>query len=155
MRPPAPTYSNISLSVFFPAYYDEHNIPKVVAGTLQVIEELGILDYEIVIVEDGSPDRTGEVADELASRHEHVREIDDRHELHVCIEGARHRKGNRYGPFGKRGPVKRNDDPRSAALVMCLFHSSLSLKRGSTALCTGWRFFSVFSPTISTACSKR
>ncbi len=65
----------ISLSIFFPAYYDELNIPKVVAGSLRVVQELGIDDYEITIVEDGSPDRTGEVADELAAEHEHVRVI--------------------------------------------------------------------------------
>lgn len=73
---PAPAHARpISLSVFFPAYYDEHNIPKVVEGALLAIEELGIEDYEIIIVEDGSPDRTGEVADELAARHEKVRVI--------------------------------------------------------------------------------
>lgn len=65
----------ISLSIFFPAYYDEANIPKVVASALAVVEELGIEDYEITIVEDGSPDRTAEVADELAAKHPHVRVI--------------------------------------------------------------------------------
>ena len=65
----------ISLSIFFPAYYDEANIPKVVEGALRVVEDLGIQDYEITIVEDGSPDRTGEVADELAAKHPHVRVI--------------------------------------------------------------------------------
>lgn len=64
-----------SLSIFFPAYYDEHNIPKVVGHALRVVRELEIPRYEIIIVEDGSPDRTGEVADELAARHEHVRVI--------------------------------------------------------------------------------
>ncbi len=65
----------IRLSIFFPAYYDEHNIPKVVEGALRVVGEMGITEYEIIIVEDGSPDRTGEVADELAARHERVRVI--------------------------------------------------------------------------------
>jgi glycosyltransferase involved in cell wall biosynthesis len=75
MTEPLPAARNISLSVFFPAYYDEHNIPKVVKGTLTVLEELGIGEYEITIIEDGSPDRTGEVADRLAAEHEHVRVI--------------------------------------------------------------------------------
>jgi len=65
----------LSLSLFFPAYYDEHNIPKVVEAALRVVEELGIADYEVIIVEDGSPDRTGEVADELAARHRRVRVV--------------------------------------------------------------------------------
>jgi glycosyltransferase involved in cell wall biosynthesis len=66
---------SVSLSIFFPAYYDEHNIHKVVEGALSVVNDLGITDYEITIVEDGSPDRTAEVADELAARYEKVRVI--------------------------------------------------------------------------------
>jgi glycosyltransferase involved in cell wall biosynthesis len=64
-----------SLSVFFPAYYDEKNIAKVTEGALRVIQEMGITTYEIIIVEDGSPDRTGEVADELAAKYPNVRVI--------------------------------------------------------------------------------
>ncbi len=67
--------SNISLSVFFPAYYDEKNIGKVVAAAIRVLDELKLKDYEIIIIEDGSPDRTGEVADELAAAHDKVRVI--------------------------------------------------------------------------------
>lgn len=67
--------SNITLSVFFPAYYDENNIEKVVEGALKVLEELKLKDYEIIIIEDGSPDRTGEVADFLASKYTKVRVI--------------------------------------------------------------------------------
>ncbi|HEX7879938.1 MAG TPA: glycosyltransferase family 2 protein [Candidatus Eisenbacteria bacterium] len=64
-----------SLSVFFPAYYDEKNIGKVTEGVLKAVREMGIETYEITIVEDGSPDRTGEVADELAAKHPNVRVI--------------------------------------------------------------------------------
>jgi glycosyltransferase involved in cell wall biosynthesis len=61
--------------VFFPAYYDEKNIGKVTEGVLRAVREMGIERYEIIIVEDGSPDRTGEVADELAAAHPNVRVI--------------------------------------------------------------------------------
>ncbi|MBK8552885.1 MAG: glycosyltransferase family 2 protein [Ignavibacteria bacterium] len=67
--------SNLTLSVFFPAYYDEKNIEKVVESALKVLEELKLKDYEIIIIEDGSPDKTGEVADKLASKHGKVRVI--------------------------------------------------------------------------------
>ena len=70
-----PDNSNITLSVFFPAYYDEKNIDKVVHKVVRVLEELKLKDYEVIIIEDGSPDRTGEVADELAKQYEKVRVI--------------------------------------------------------------------------------
>ncbi len=67
--------SQITLSVFFPAYYDEENIGKVVDKAVTVLESLALKDYEIIIIEDGSPDRTGEVADELARKYPRVRVI--------------------------------------------------------------------------------
>ena len=67
--------SNITLSVFFPAYYDEKNIEKVVVSAIKVLEELKLKDYEVIIIEDGSPDKTGEVADMLAERFAKVRVI--------------------------------------------------------------------------------
>ena len=67
--------SNISLSVFFPAYYDEKNIGKVVDAAVEVLEELKLKDYEVIIIEDGSPDKTGEVADALAEKYPKVRVI--------------------------------------------------------------------------------
>lgn len=67
--------SNITLSVFFPAYYDEKNIDKVVHKAVSILEELKLKDYEVIIIEDGSPDKTGEVADELAKQYEKVRVI--------------------------------------------------------------------------------
>jgi glycosyltransferase involved in cell wall biosynthesis len=67
--------SNISLTAFFPAYYDEKNIEKVVVSVIRVLEELKLKDYEVIIIEDGSPDKTGEVADMLAERFPKVRVI--------------------------------------------------------------------------------
>ncbi|MCU0373422.1 MAG: glycosyltransferase family 2 protein, partial [Ignavibacteria bacterium] len=67
--------SDIRLSVFFPAYYDEGNIGKVVESAVKVLEELKLKDYEVVVIEDGSPDKTGEVADAMAARYEKVRVI--------------------------------------------------------------------------------
>ena len=69
------TNKDIRLSVFFPAYYDEKNIDKVVHKAVQVLEELELKDYEVTIIEDGSPDKTGEVADKLASQYPKVNVI--------------------------------------------------------------------------------
>lgn len=67
--------SKISISVFFPAYFDEGNIAKVVENAVKVLEELKLKDYEVIVIEDGSPDKTGEVADEVAGKYEKVRVI--------------------------------------------------------------------------------
>lgn len=70
-----------TLSVFFPAYYDEDNIGIVVTDAIRVLKHLGLEDYEVTIIEDGSPDSTAVVADELARRFEKVRVIHHPHNL--------------------------------------------------------------------------
>lgn len=84
------TNSNVTLSVFFPAYYDERNIGKVVDSAVTILEELKLKDYEIIIIEDGSPDKTGEVADMLAKKYDKVRVI-------------HHKKNMGYGATLKEG----------------------------------------------------
>ncbi len=69
------TNKDITLSVFFPAYYDEKNIGKVVTKAVEVVESLQIKDYEITIIEDGSPDNTAKTADELAEKFPKVKVI--------------------------------------------------------------------------------
>jgi glycosyltransferase involved in cell wall biosynthesis len=67
--------SQLTFSLFFPAYYDELNIGKVTKSAVKILEELKFKDYEIIIIEDGSPDKTGEVADMLATEYPKVRVI--------------------------------------------------------------------------------
>jgi glycosyltransferase involved in cell wall biosynthesis len=66
---------DITLSVFFPAYYDEKNIDKVVHSAVRVLDGMQLKDYEITIIEDGSPDNTGAVADSLARQYSKVKVI--------------------------------------------------------------------------------
>ncbi|MBN2020351.1 MAG: glycosyltransferase family 2 protein [Sedimentisphaerales bacterium] len=54
-----------AISVFFPCYNEQDNIGRVVKRATEVLKVIGA-DYEIIIVNDGSADRTGQVADELA-----------------------------------------------------------------------------------------
>jgi glycosyltransferase involved in cell wall biosynthesis len=53
------------ISVFFPAYNEEKNIKKTVLDAKKVLEELSDR-WEIIIVNDGSKDKTGEIAADLA-----------------------------------------------------------------------------------------
>jgi len=61
-----------SLSLILPAYNEENNLIEVVEQALTILNEL-VDDYEIIIVNDGSYDRTGEMAEELARKNPRIR----------------------------------------------------------------------------------
>ena len=69
-----PTARLPSLSAFFPAYNEERNVPVMVERMTAVLPRVAD-DYAIIVVDDGSADRTGAVADELAARDPHVRAV--------------------------------------------------------------------------------
>ncbi|HEV8117105.1 MAG TPA: glycosyltransferase family 2 protein [Thermoanaerobaculia bacterium] len=62
------------MSLFFPVYRDEATVERVTRKAVAVMEELAH-EYEVIIVDDGSPDRAGQVADELARSLPRVRVI--------------------------------------------------------------------------------
>jgi glycosyltransferase involved in cell wall biosynthesis len=64
----------LSLSVFFPCYNEEANVERTTEAALKACQSV-TTDFEIIIVNDGSRDRTGELADQLAARHEKVRAV--------------------------------------------------------------------------------
>jgi glycosyltransferase involved in cell wall biosynthesis len=53
-----------SLSVFFPAYNDAPSLPGLLRKTFDTLEP-NVEDYEVIVVNDGSSDNTGEVLDSL------------------------------------------------------------------------------------------
>jgi glycosyltransferase involved in cell wall biosynthesis len=61
-----------SLSVFFPAYNDSGTIASMVVQAVMTARTL-TPDYEVIVVNDGSPDQTGEVLSELAALYPTVR----------------------------------------------------------------------------------
>jgi glycosyltransferase involved in cell wall biosynthesis len=63
-----------SLTVFFPAYNEEENVERVTEAALNATAKITD-DFEIIIVDDGSADRTGELADALARKHPRVRAV--------------------------------------------------------------------------------
>jgi glycosyltransferase involved in cell wall biosynthesis len=62
------------VSLFFPVYRDEATVARVAEKALAVLGELAA-EYEVIIVDDGSPDAAGMVADEIARAHPEVRVI--------------------------------------------------------------------------------
>ena len=63
-----------SISAFFPAYNDAATISSMVIATLLTLPKVTD-DYEVIVVNDGSPDHTGEMLGELARVYPEVRII--------------------------------------------------------------------------------
>ena len=62
------------LSVFLPSHNEEGNVERVVRGYLAELPNIAD-DYEVIVVNDGSRDRTGEVAGRLAAENPHVKVV--------------------------------------------------------------------------------
>jgi glycosyltransferase involved in cell wall biosynthesis len=62
------------LSIFFPAYNDSGTIASLVITALRTARRL-TPDFEIIVVNDGSADATGDIADELARTYSEVRVV--------------------------------------------------------------------------------
>jgi glycosyltransferase involved in cell wall biosynthesis len=63
-----------SLSVFLPSYNEAENIERVSEQAIAVLESLGA-DYELIIVDDGSSDGTGRIADRIAAKNKNIKVI--------------------------------------------------------------------------------
>jgi glycosyltransferase involved in cell wall biosynthesis len=58
-------FNSVSLSVFFPALNEEKNIKSTILEAEKVLQELNLKSYEIIVVNDGSVDKTGDIVEEL------------------------------------------------------------------------------------------
>ena len=63
-----------SLSVFFPCYNEQDNIRRVCESATKVLGSLGV-DYELILVDDGSTDHTPQIVDAIAAADLRVRVI--------------------------------------------------------------------------------
>jgi len=57
-----------SLSVFFPAYNDAPSLPNLISKTFETLGPL-VEDFEVIVVNDGSFDNTGEVLEQLRRKY--------------------------------------------------------------------------------------
>lgn len=65
---------SLELSIFFPAYNEAENITDSIKHALTAVKK--ITDrYEVIVVNDGSSDTTGKIAEDIASRNDKVRVI--------------------------------------------------------------------------------
>jgi glycosyltransferase involved in cell wall biosynthesis len=64
----------VAISVFFPCYNEQENVSRTVEQAICVLEKLGA-DYEVIIVDDGSADRTGRIADEIAAQKDSIKVV--------------------------------------------------------------------------------
>ena len=87
---PKPTETFQKLSVFYPMWNEEDYIELAVLfggrACRDLIEAGDIADYELIVIDDKSTDRTGEIADRLAAADPHIRVV--HHERNRKLGGS-------------------------------------------------------------------
>lgn len=65
-----------SISIVLPAYNEEENIEKAIKSCISILEKISQGEnYEVIVVDDGSKDKTGEIAEEIQENDANVKVI--------------------------------------------------------------------------------
>src|SRR3982751_1954300 len=133
--------------VLLPTFNEAENIEGIVAAILPVLERAAPTGFRILIIDDDSPDGTGEIADRLADRHAGIAV------LHRSVReglGPAYLAGFRHALAAGAGYVLEMDadgshDPRDLArLIMAVRDEGADLALGSRYVAGGkvtdWSF---------------
>ena len=86
-----------TISIIMPAFNEEENLKSSVTLAINAIEQRAS-NYELIIIDDGSRDRTGIIADQLHNENEHIRVI---HHQNNKGLGSSYKEGLRLAAMGK------------------------------------------------------
>ena len=62
-----------SLTIIIPAYNEADAISPTLDQILHIMESRSLKNFEVLVFDDASTDRTGSIAEEYAKKHAHVR----------------------------------------------------------------------------------
>ena len=68
-----------AVSVFFPCYNDEATIARMVEVAVATLGRVGVADAEVIVVNDGSSDRSAAILDELMAKEPLLRVVTHEH----------------------------------------------------------------------------
>ncbi len=76
--------SKYSISIVIPTFNEEENLSKVLTDTIKSLPQY-FKNYEIIVVNDGSTDKTGDIADKFTKKSKHLKVI---HQKNRGFSGA-------------------------------------------------------------------
>src|SRR5262249_15432118 len=106
------------LSIVLPAYNERDGIAQAVDAHHAALAEAGIADYEVILVDDGSCDGTGDSADALAQKDARVRVLHHAQNLgqvQSILNGFRAARGDIVTHNGIDLPFDPRDVPHALA----------------------------------------
>lgn len=109
----------MNISVVYPAFNEAGNIERTIARSLEALRGR-FAQFELIIVDDGSTDATGAMAEELAKRHPEIIALHNEHNQGLAptlLRGLRHARFELVTYNGMDYPFDLADLPKLTALL--------------------------------------